>query len=109
MIGLPIRAYSSDSDSPLLEAEESDDAHAFTIERIEDDWFVTLDHPMTKDHYVSFVDYVTPDGICMKSSTPSGWSSRAFALRAAAGCTSTATSKASLSGAPRATGRRTIS
>ena len=42
-----------------LEAEEPDEAHAFKIERIEDDWCVTLDHPMTKDHYVSFVAYVT--------------------------------------------------
>ncbi len=42
-----------------LEAEESDDAHAFNIERVEDDWYVTLDHPMTKDHYVSFVAYAT--------------------------------------------------
>ena len=42
-----------------LEAEEPDDAHAFSIERVEDDWYVTLGHPMTKDHYVSFVAYVT--------------------------------------------------
>ena len=37
-------------------AEDSE--HAFKIERIEDDWFVTLDHPMTKDHFISFVAYV---------------------------------------------------
>lgn len=30
--------------------EEPDEEHAFAIERIEDDWCVTLDHPMTKDH-----------------------------------------------------------
>ena len=30
------------------EPEAPDDAHAFTIERMEDDWHVTLDHPMTK-------------------------------------------------------------
>ena len=44
-----------------LEAEDAtaDDAHAFKIERVEDDWYVTLDHPMTKEHYVSFVAYVT--------------------------------------------------
>lgn len=39
------------------EAEEPDADHAFSIERIEDDWYVTLDHPMTKDHYISFVAY----------------------------------------------------
>ena len=42
-----------------LEAEEPDGAHVCRIERIEDDWCVSLDHPMTKDHYVSFVAYVT--------------------------------------------------
>ena len=42
-----------------LEAEEPDEGHAFTIGRVEDDWYVTLDHPMTKDHYVSFVAYAT--------------------------------------------------
>ena len=42
-----------------LEPEEPDDAHAFNIERVEDDWCITLDHPMTKDHYISFVAYAT--------------------------------------------------
>lgn len=40
------------------EPEAPDDAHAFTIERIEDDWYVTLDHPMTKQHFISFAAYV---------------------------------------------------
>ncbi len=42
-----------------LEADTPDDDHAFSIERVEDDWCITLDHPMTKDHYVSFVAYAT--------------------------------------------------
>lgn len=55
-----------------LEAEDAttDEAHAFKVERVEDDWYVTLEHPMTKDHYVSFVAYVTMDGICMKKLYP---------------------------------------
>lgn len=52
------------------EAEEPDDAHAFRIERVEDDWLVTLDHPMTKSHYISFVAYVTMDGFSMKKLYP---------------------------------------
>ena len=52
------------------EAEEPDADHAFSIERIEDDWYVTLDHPMTKDHYISFVAYATMDGICFKKLYP---------------------------------------
>lgn len=52
------------------EAEEPDADHAFSIERIEDDWYVTLDHPMTKDHYISFVAYATMDGVCFKKLYP---------------------------------------
>ena len=54
------------------EAEEAaeDSTHAFHIERVEDDWFVTLEHPMTKQHFISFVAYVTSDGICMKKLYP---------------------------------------
>lgn len=60
-------------------AEDSE--HAFKIERIEDDWFVTLDHPMTKDHFISFVAYVTMDGICMKKLYPEQMVQPRFALR----------------------------
>lgn len=54
------------------EAEQAaeDDAHAFAVERVENDWYVTLDHPMTKGHFISFVAYVTDDGICMKKLYP---------------------------------------
>ncbi|WP_286684671.1 helix-turn-helix domain-containing protein [Collinsella sp. UBA1693] len=52
------------------EAETPDDAHAFTIERIEDDWYVTLDHPMTKQHFISFAAYVTTDGLHLKKLYP---------------------------------------
>lgn len=53
-----------------LEAEEPDAAHAFNIERVEDDWCVTLDHPMTKDHYVSFVAYVTSGALQIQKLYP---------------------------------------
>lgn len=52
------------------DAEEPDDAHAFSIERIEDDWYVTLGHPMTKRHYISFVAYVTTDSLHLKKLYP---------------------------------------
>ena len=35
----------------MTPTKKPDADHAFSIERIEDDWYVTLDHPMTKDHY----------------------------------------------------------
>ncbi|MDL2281156.1 helix-turn-helix domain-containing protein, partial [Selenomonadales bacterium OttesenSCG-928-I06] len=33
------------------------------IEVIEDDWFITSQHPMTKDHYISFIAFATGDRI----------------------------------------------
>ena len=46
---------------PALEAEEADDDHTVTIENVEDEHFITIHHPMTKAHYISFVAYVTTD------------------------------------------------
>ncbi|MBP5567709.1 MAG: helix-turn-helix domain-containing protein [Treponema sp.] len=48
---------------PPLEAEENDDEHAFTIQTVEDEYFVSLDHPMTKDHYISFIAAVYDNGV----------------------------------------------
>ena len=39
---------------PPLEAEEADDAHALHCELVEDEFYVTLEHPMTKEHFISF-------------------------------------------------------
>ncbi|MBR0372953.1 MAG: helix-turn-helix domain-containing protein [Mogibacterium sp.] len=46
---------------PALEAEEPDDSHRIRVEKVEDEYYVTMDHPMTKDHYVSFFIYRTGD------------------------------------------------
>ncbi len=47
---------------PPLEASEPDAEHAATVERIEDEYCVTLSHEMTKTHYVSFIAAVRDDG-----------------------------------------------
>lgn len=52
------------------EAEEPDKAHGLQAERVEDEWYVTLDHPMTKEHFISFIAYVTMDGITFKKLYP---------------------------------------
>lgn len=54
------------------EAEEADedDAHRVHVERIENDWYLTLDHPMTKQHYLSFAAYVTSDTVSLKKLYP---------------------------------------
>lgn len=52
------------------EAEEPDETHALQVERIEDEWYVALDHPMSKEHFISFIAYVTMDGITLKKLYP---------------------------------------
>ena len=46
---------------PPLEAEEMDDDHTVIIEPVEDEQFITVHHPMTKDHFISFIAGVTSD------------------------------------------------
>ncbi|MDN0055032.1 helix-turn-helix domain-containing protein [Collinsella ihumii] len=54
------------------EAEDADedDAHRVRVERIENDWYLTLNHPMTKQHYLSFAAYVTSDTVSLKKLYP---------------------------------------
>lgn len=42
-----------------------DEMHRFTIEEIEDDFYVTFEHEMTKEHYLSFVAYVDYDKVLL--------------------------------------------
>lgn len=48
---------------PALEAEEPDEEHQIQVEKIEDEYYVSMNHPMTKDHYISFLIYRTGDRI----------------------------------------------
>ena len=47
---------------PLL-AKEADADHIITTQKIEDDYYITFDHPMTKEHYISFFSYVRFDRV----------------------------------------------
>ena len=40
---------------PPLDAEPADPGHPVRAEIIEDEYYVTVDHPMSKDHYISFL------------------------------------------------------
>lgn len=46
---------------PKQEAEESDENHFIKIETVDQEYLVTMKHPMDKSHYVSFIAYVTSD------------------------------------------------
>ena len=66
---------------PALEAEEADDDHALSIENVEDEHFITVHHPMTKAHYISFVAFVTSDRIQMVKLYPEGNAQTRLQLR----------------------------
>ena len=57
---------------PALEAEEADEEHAMTVEYVEDEHFVTVQHPMTKEHFISFVAHVNSDRLQMGKLYPEG-------------------------------------
>lgn len=48
--------------SPLV-AKDLDDSHFVTIERVEDEHFIAINHEMTKKHYISFISYITYDKV----------------------------------------------
>ncbi len=57
---------------PPLEAEEPEEEHSLTVEIVEDEHFVTVHHPMTKEHFISFLAFVTTDRIQMVKFYPEG-------------------------------------
>lgn len=66
---------------PALEAEDEDDSHALRIEAVEDELFLTLDHPMAKEHYISFIAFVTSDRIELVKLYPEGNAEARISLR----------------------------
>jgi len=54
------------------EAEPTDEKHVTMIERVEDEYYVRIDHEMTKEHYISFVAALSSDGIQIIKLYPEG-------------------------------------
>ena len=66
---------------PPLEAEETDVCHPITTERVEDEYFVTVHHEMTKEHFISFLAHVTMDRIQLVKFYPEGNAETRLSLR----------------------------
>ena len=66
---------------PALEAETAEEDHQVIIEAVEDEYFVTVDHPMTKQHYISFMAYVTSDRVQLVKLYPEGNAETRLSLR----------------------------
>ena len=66
---------------PPLEAEEADEAHEITLEKVEDETFVTVNHEMTKTHFISFIAYLTSDRVQFVKFYPEGNAETRIQLR----------------------------
>ena len=66
---------------PALEAEEMDSEHSLIIETVEDEHFITVQHPMTKAHYISFLAFVTCDRLQLVKFYPEGNAETRMQLR----------------------------
>ena len=54
------------------QAEETDENHMIFIEQVEDEYYIRIDHDMTKQHYISFVAALSSDHIQMIKLYPEG-------------------------------------
>ena len=66
---------------PPLEAEEMDEEHTIQAEKVEDEHFITVRHPMTKAHFISFIAYVTQDRLQLVKLYPEGNAETRLQLR----------------------------
>ncbi len=66
---------------PALEAEEPEDDHPLTVEAVEDEHFITVRHPMTKEHFISFAAFVTCDRVQLVKLYPEGEAQTRMQLR----------------------------
>lgn len=57
---------------PALEAEPEDDKHHLSFEQVEDEYYVTVSHDMSKTHYISFIMALKDDGCEIRKLYPEG-------------------------------------
>ncbi|MGN0539144.1 MAG: helix-turn-helix domain-containing protein [Candidatus Fimenecus sp.] len=57
---------------PALEAEEPDGEHEIKIERVEDEYFISISHEMSKNHYISFIAFASCDRFQLVKLYPEG-------------------------------------
>ncbi len=57
---------------PPQEAEETDEEHSIQADVVEDEYFISMRHPMTKEHFISFLAAVSDQGIQFVKLYPEG-------------------------------------
>ena len=72
---------------PPLEPETADDEHSINVEIVEDEYYVTVDHPMTKEHYISFLAAVSDQDVQFIKLYPEGPAEARFRIATDTDCT----------------------
>ncbi len=65
---------------PPCEAESAGDEHPIRAEIVEDEYYVTVDHPMTKTHYISFLAAVSDQRVQFVKLYPEGGAEARFKM-----------------------------
>ena len=65
---------------PPLEAEPPDEAHEMRVEVSEDEYFVSVRHPMTKEHSLSFLCAASDNGLQFLKLYPEGGAEGSFKI-----------------------------
>ena len=50
--------------------EKAEDAELLELETVEDEYYISSAHPMTREHYISFLAVLTADGVLIKKLYP---------------------------------------
>ena len=66
---------------PPLETEEESPEHVIHVEITDDEYYVTVDHPMTKEHYISFLAAVSDQGVQLTKLYPVGSAEARFRIQ----------------------------
>lgn len=53
-----------------MQPKKAADDQKLSVEKIENDYFITSDHEMTKEHYITFVALLTGDAIMLRKQYP---------------------------------------
>lgn len=66
---------------PVLEIEEDLKDHEIKLEKIDNEYYITINHTMSKEHYISFISYVVSDRIETKKLYPEQNADARFLLK----------------------------
>ncbi|MBR3719911.1 MAG: helix-turn-helix domain-containing protein [Firmicutes bacterium] len=66
---------------PPLEAESPDPDHMLNLEIVEDEYYVSVAHPMDKDHYIAFLAAIADQSVQFVKLYPEGNADARFPIR----------------------------